>query len=329
MTSRWPEWAAVWTPLLQGAVKASSEGQYRLGVRHFLNWVEESQISLLTTRDIDNALAEYGWWVFERFGGRGKWRLHQAVHGVEHFLPATFQKLVLGRRSVKGWNHFRPPKSHPPLTWSLTCLLAVECCHMGHPGMGVAILTAFDCYLRVSEVGELEVRDVSDLEAMGDGLRGTLVSLERCKTGNNQSVTVKRPVVQSLLFQWVNYVRARSGHERGRLFPDPMTFRRLFAEAQDRLGWAGRGTSNAYFVPHSLRHGGASCDFIYSKRTLEEILLRGRWVSVMSTRRYIQQGPALMAEAMAEVPQWQREYGRLIAVNVGLWFPRPHIVGEV
>ena len=78
------------------------------------------------------------------------------------------------------------------------------------------------------------------------------------------------------------------------------------------------------FVPHSLRHGGASCDYMAMGAVrLEDILHRGRWATIKSTRHYIQQGPALMAEALARIPEWQRTMGRLMGSNIRVWMPIP------
>ena len=82
-------------------------------------------------------------------------------------------------------------------------------------------MLAFDCYLRISEVCALRVCDLSDVgELVADqggrrtrrtGLRtgysDTLVSLAHCKTGNDQSVAIKRPQVASLVRDWAAYVK--------------------------------------------------------------------------------------------------------------------------
>ena len=75
------------------------------------------------------------------------------------------------------------------------------------------------------------------------------------------------------------------------------------------MGW-GDEEDRVPYVPHSLRHGGATCDYLYAGgESLEDILFRGRWASMKSTRQYIQQGPALMAAASTRIPRWQRESG--------------------
>ena len=52
------------------------------------------------------------------------------------------------------------------------------------------------------------------------------------------------------------------------------------------------GLSYAY-VPHSLRHGGATRWHLL-RHPIEDILLRGRWSSTKSARRYIQAGRAML-----------------------------------
>ena len=145
---------------------------------------------------------------------------------------------------------------------------------MGHPGAAVAVLLGFDCYLRISEIGGMRARDVADmshllrgqtLNAAGVNWRGmssTLLSLPITKTWENQSVRVRKPEVAGLLDTWVRYVLTKNGGgESARLFPEPLVFRRMFYEAQVRLGWA-NAEGKVPFVPHSLRHGGASCDYL-------------------------------------------------------------------
>ena len=133
------EWRTAWTPLLHAAIRGSSDKQYRAGVRHFLEWLDfEYRMPLRTPREVDEALCEYGWWVYENYAGRAKWRLNMAVFGVEHYLPLLEKEMKMARRSLRGWSNLRPPISHAPMSWSLACLVAIELTRMGHPGAAVA-----------------------------------------------------------------------------------------------------------------------------------------------------------------------------------------------
>jgi integrase len=61
-------------------------------------------------------------------------------------------------------------------------------------------------------------------------------------------------------------------------------YRFRFRMVVEMMGWGTVG-----FVPHSLRHGHASDDFINGV-PIESIMTRGRWKSIDSTRHYIQSG---------------------------------------
>ena len=114
-----PEWASVWTPLMRAAIAASSQVEYDRGVRYFLTWLEfEGRGPLRTIADIDDALCEYAWHVYETVGGRGRSRLHNAIYGIEHYLPRCKGRLVAAYRSERGWRLWHPPSAHPRSTGS-------------------------------------------------------------------------------------------------------------------------------------------------------------------------------------------------------------------
>ena len=91
-------------------------------------------------------------------------------------------------------------------------------------------------------------------------------------------------MVRELLRQLLN--RVPEGRDQF-LFPSTSQFRRCFKQACSYLG-----LSPAY-VPHSLRHGGATHDHLRGL-TVEDILRLGRWASTKSARHYIQSGRALL-----------------------------------
>ena len=85
----------------------------------------------------------------------------------------------------------------------------------------------------------------------------------------------------------------------------PQLLRRLMREASVSLGVGG-----TLYVPHSLRHGGATHDFLRTG-SIEHVQFRGRWKSMESSRRYIQQSHALLAAQ--QVPSNLNQLGALFS----------------
>ena len=97
--------------------------------------------------------------------------------------------------------------------------------------------------------------------------------------------------------QWVEIIHpsvitlvgniARSTKGNNKLFSfNPATFRRLLHATCADLGLS------SLYVPHSLRHGGATRYRHVLKWSIEDIMERGRWAASTSARRYIQSGVA-------------------------------------
>jgi site-specific recombinase XerD len=97
--------------------------------------------------------------------------------------------------------------------------------------------------------------------------------------------------------------------ESSRLFPCESKFYKYFKSACADLG-----LSEAY-VPHSLRHGGATHDFMRGV-PLEEILHLGRWASIKTARIYVQQGRALLLAS--DVPPDVRLLAKTLATDVSV-----------
>ena len=84
-------------------------------------------------------------------------------------------------------------------------------------------------------------------------------------------------------------------------------FRKHFGQACEALGLA------RTYVPHSLRHGGATHDQLRGI-PLDEILRHGRWASAKSARHYIQAGKALLLNTA--VPDHVLELAAVLVPNL-------------
>lgn len=78
---------------------------------------------------------------------------------------------------------------------------------------------------------------------------------------------------------------------------------------------------------YSLRHGGASVDFLTKRRTLPEIKHRGRWRADPSVRRYTKSARAL--RELEKIPRGALNVAMLLDQDLGLYFNRPLCVPPI
>jgi integrase len=280
-------------PLQDLALAPASLTSYNRSLRNFLIHSRLSPQQLLTepAMRLDRLLAVYIQHSFDT-ASPFTYAAH-ALHAVVYHRPDVKSQLYISRQCLKGWERVKTTASHPPLTWELTVAIACWLARAGFHAPAVAMLVAFDCYLRVGELTRIRLRDVvmpSDAR-MGDAHTGMAVCLARTKTGLNQSVALHRPAVAAVLCGWIQSIQSLSG-------PDANPV--IFPFSADRLRHLMRtacvhlGVGHTAYVPHSLRHGGATADFLLSG-SIERVQFRGRWKSMESVRTYVQTARALLA----------------------------------
>lgn len=214
-----------------------------------------------------------------------------ALNAVAFFRPTVKLHLHNSRQCLRGWERTRKTKSHPPLTWEMTVLIACTLSKSGFVAQAVAMLLAFDCYLRVSELTSIrKINIVLPNDArMGQADTNMAVILPRTKTGLNQSIKIQRDGVKHLLCAWLQSPSLRAAPATALVFDfTPSTLRSLMQMTCASLHLPP-------YVPHSLRHGGASHDFL-TTGSIKHVQFRGRWKSLESSRRYIQSAQAMLAQ---------------------------------
>jgi integrase len=284
------ESAASRWPLLEFGYAAATVKKYRNAVKLFYDWCNENfQDDVHDFDELDERLADYFQTMYDQNDGKGKQLAKDTLYGLQLFLPRAKAKLVISARIASRWAKGAGVVSYPPLTWDLAVLISVQMTRHGRLDFGVATLLAFDCLLRVSELMSLRREDVAfpNDSRMGAEYRVTTIAIRQAKTGKNQSVVVQNPDVVQLLRARVAATKRGGLLFRGR----PATYRALFKRVCSELS-----LSHSY-VPHSLRHGGATRLHLRSV-PLEDIMMRGRWASAKSARTYVQASRAvLMATA--------------------------------
>ena len=105
--------------------------------------------------------------------------------------------MPLSRRALKGWEKLSPSVSHPPLSWSLSVVLAVKMASQARSvfsamSLSIGLLVAWEAYLRVGELCALTLGDVS-FNSLNDP-----VKLGRKKSGAGPASALSRsPVLVS------------------------------------------------------------------------------------------------------------------------------------
>ena len=273
--------------VIAASVAPATDRTYSKAVSEFLTYCDDLSISTTSPDDFDIFLTEYLNHIWE--SGKGKGKAKNTVYGIEYLMPHLKSRLLMAHRFLRGLYRLSPPQPWPPLTWDLTCAISIRVMLNGSFRAGVACLLAFHCFLRVGELVAVRPVDVIDSSSstrrVGVHSPHMVLILPRTKTGHNQEVSVLDPFLASLVRQLV-----RSTPPTGRLFgcASKPAFRHRFKQACADL------SLSESFVPHSLRHGGATEAYLLG-RPIEDIQLRGRWKSTMSARHYIQQSRSLLA----------------------------------
>ena len=274
--------------LIRAAYEDSTRDKYCNGVEMFVRWMDRSGENPLTVEELDEVFTEWIHDLYVEHGGSCRSHAESAMSGISVIMPAAKKQLHQAGIALKGWRKTVPSVPHPPLTWDLTVCIGVRLACKGQWIKGIGCLLAFDCYLRVGELVGLTRSDVADTgdRRLGSGHRGMALRLRKTKTGTNQWVTVRNPDVIALVRHRLQSMVSR--RRNARLFPfAASTFRKHFKAACADLGLS------KDYVPHSLRHGGATHDHQLGM-TVEDIARHGRWASTKSARHYIQSGRALL-----------------------------------
>lgn len=216
------------------------------------------------------------------------------INGLVFLQPQLKHRLPWAHEATKGWRRRKPWVSKPPIPWDMTCLVALVLVQWDLFDYAIATLLAFDCYLRISELANIAV---NDLLLPGDHHceQKAVLRLAHTKTGPNKFVILRLQPLNDALRLLRDQRRATRSVK---LFSFSIyQYRLLFKHACSAVGLDSFG-----FRPHSLRHGGASHDFLNGKKA-EEIQLRGRWVCLKSCSRYLQSGKAVYLQYLKQQRQ--------------------------
>ena len=207
-------------------------------------------------------------------------------------LREPFETYRLSHRVLNVWKIRDPPLAAWPATPELTEALAAFMALAGQHGGSVAVLLCFVGLLRISEALNAEWTSVFLPAEEAIRQEGTL-HLPSTKRGEAY-VPLTDPNILAVLRRQ----RRRTGG-KGKVCGGLKygAFRKLLQAGLRAVQVPERLLK--VFRTHSFRRGGATW-VLQQTRSVEYVVVLGRWASLLSARRYLKQGEALLARFLAE-----------------------------
>jgi integrase len=239
--------------LLFGGYAEATRSKYIKAVNSFSLWCESFGYVPSSVYHLDYYLAKY--LVYMWYTGKGKAEGSCALYGLDMLIPGLRSQLVWSQRSLRGYSRLLPSQPYPPLPYTVTLVISSWLAYYHSLSMAIGVILSFDCYLRAGELLNITYDDIAsgrDARLGMDDDHRVHIHLRRTKTGNHKGVEVRDPYVKSLLL----YLKSRH-HEGAKLFPwHRSTYLRWFHKACIALHLS------TDYVHHSLRHGGATRDYL-------------------------------------------------------------------
>lgn len=268
-------------------LKPKSIETYRRQLHRFVAWCKTRGVEVLRLADKDRVDLLFGRYVhrrFRQFGGLQRTYVQHAYSALITERPELKGFLPRSAKSLASWKKIVPSKQYPPLPYEILLVFAWEAQQQGNFAVMVAFLVAWGAYLRVSEVCALRWEDV----VFGEKSTAVLaVQDSKGARGDTQNAVLNGAKVVRLLKRWKRF--------QPRSRPRDSVFRlsSVHLNAFISVCVAKYGLKGCGFVFHSVRHGRASFD-LGRKVSVETIVVRGRWGSVKSARRYFQAGQVIL-----------------------------------
>ena len=214
--------------------------------------------------------------------GESAYICNNALAGLQFYLPVK-GKLKSSWHLLKTWHKLEPASRvlpiHPLLVMGIAGLIS----RIGFISAAACLLIGFDCFLRSSEIYNLERRDITFYKDKAVlKLRDTKTGK---RTGNSEMVVCQSPFATSLLKLACQDLELQDKVLRIK----PKKFRELLVGGAAVFGFSER--INTY----SLRRGGATWSFL-QHGSMELVLLRGRWQSTATARIYLQDAVASLSD---------------------------------
>lgn len=274
------------------SVKDKTRIAYSKAVLQFTGWLSVQAISIYFLCDLDQLLARFISILFDDNPKRGQRQTSINIYsGLEFFIPEFKPGFRASRLCVKGWDRLVPAVPPVPLSKAILYAFCGLLTEQGLRKSAMALHLCFEGYMRAMELLCLSQSDMvypGDPRLPASNVTGHSSGcvIRWAKTGLNQFV----PLSDDVLLRQVRSL--------GDTNSDDLLFGRSYSQLSDDLKACSTyfGHQSHHYTLHSLRHGGATNDFL-SGVPLDSIILKGRWAQMRTCKRYLQAGQGLLAAA--------------------------------
>jgi len=291
------------------SVRSGTANAYDKSVKEFSEWMENAGVQAKSVEELDAAGCEYlEHMYFEGYNHDVGDRLMSSLLYCSLALTAL-GKAALPRmqRCLRGFRRLAPGMSRAPLPYVAVVAMVAAAFFLREPKFGIALLVQFIGYLRPHELLGLTGQHIVPPTKSEPNKWGILIAPEelavRSKTQQFDESVLLDWTWLPALGSWLKRLADSSEGKQTLFGYDHRSYTATFQRLAEVTG-----VSELRPHPYSVRHGGASHDYLGKRRSLDEVRLRGRWRSEESVRRYVKASRAMKEEAA--LPEATQQYGQ-------------------
>lgn len=271
--------------LQQLRVAPRTAKRYTAALGAFFRWAHlEGRCLPHNVDELDQFASQYVEFCWQE--GEGRSKASDTLSALGWKSPKVRAHLPGSWALVSAWQRYELPTRAPPLPREMFFGIAEHLVRAGHPGMALGVLVGGHCVLRTTELVTLTFAQIEFAADASSAIISLGLTKSGARRGASESVGVDLPWLAAAL-KAASLANA-PGHTL--VGVTAARFRTLFAEAVAKLGCSGWG-----FMPYSIRRGGAT-ELWRMSGNLSKVTLRGRWGHASTTRVYVNDGLARLAE---------------------------------
>ena len=252
-----------------------TEQRYMSAVSKVLPLVEAAE----RTEDVDQLVED--WIEAEWIRGTPLGTIGDALSGLHFFVPSLKGWLRGSWKLFKTWRRVEVPQRAPPMPLAVCRALVGLYVELDQVSMAVLVALGYHAYMRTGELLKLQNQDVQYQGHQG------VVTIRASKAGIRFNIDEAVSLYDSTVLRLWEIHSAIHREPTALVWTSgAKAFRDLFHQGLHCLH-----LEASKFQPYSLRRGGATQHYA-AKRSLDGILLRGRWRSMAVARLYLQDGLA-------------------------------------